>query len=68
VLFRWQQGPLQTQIFALARGEKERGGNILEFPHLDRYLAEAGFEDFRPCAYVSILVFSARKILMEQSS
>jgi ubiquinone/menaquinone biosynthesis C-methylase UbiE/uncharacterized protein YbaR (Trm112 family) len=40
---------------------KEGGGRIFEFPELDRYLAEAGFEDFHPHAYGSIVVFSARK-------
>jgi ubiquinone/menaquinone biosynthesis C-methylase UbiE/uncharacterized protein YbaR (Trm112 family) len=42
------------------RAEK-RGGHIFELPDLDRYVAEAGFEDFRPHAYGSILVFSARR-------
>jgi SAM-dependent methyltransferase len=41
--------------------EKDHGVHIFEFPELDRYLAEAGFENFRPQAYGSILVFSARK-------
>jgi SAM-dependent methyltransferase len=41
--------------------KKEHGFHIFEFPELDRYLAEAGFENFRPRAYGSILVFSARK-------
>jgi ubiquinone/menaquinone biosynthesis C-methylase UbiE len=40
---------------------KEGAGHIFDFPELDRYLAAAGFEDFRPHAYGSILVFSARK-------
>jgi ubiquinone/menaquinone biosynthesis C-methylase UbiE/uncharacterized protein YbaR (Trm112 family) len=40
---------------------KEGAGHIFEFRELDRYLAEAGFEDFRPHAHGSILVFSARK-------
>jgi ubiquinone/menaquinone biosynthesis C-methylase UbiE/uncharacterized protein YbaR (Trm112 family) len=39
----------------------EGAGHIFEFPELDRYLAEGGFEDFRPHAYGPILVFSARK-------
>jgi len=42
------------------RAEKG-GGHIFELPDLDRCLAEAGFEDFRPHQYGSILVFSARK-------
>jgi len=42
------------------RAEK-RGGHIFELPDLGRYVAEAGFEDFRPHAYGSVLVFSARK-------
>jgi ubiquinone/menaquinone biosynthesis C-methylase UbiE len=39
----------------------EGGGRIFEFPELDRYVAEAGFEGFRPHAYGSIVVFSALK-------
>jgi ubiquinone/menaquinone biosynthesis C-methylase UbiE len=46
---------------------EKRGGHIFELPDLDRYVAEAGFEDFRPHAYGSILVFSARKRLIEHS-
>jgi SAM-dependent methyltransferase len=41
--------------------EKDHGVHVFELPELDRYLGEAGFEDFRPHAYGSILVFSARK-------
>jgi ubiquinone/menaquinone biosynthesis C-methylase UbiE/uncharacterized protein YbaR (Trm112 family) len=41
--------------------EEDHGVHIFELPQLDRYLAEAGFEGFRPHAYGSILVFSARK-------
>jgi len=44
------------------RAEKQHnGGHIFELPDLERYVPEAGFEDFRPHAYGSILVFSARK-------
>jgi ubiquinone/menaquinone biosynthesis C-methylase UbiE len=46
--------------FLRERAEK-RGGHIFELPDLDRYVTEAGFEDFRPHAYGSVLVFSARK-------
>ncbi len=53
--------------FMRERAEKG-GGHIFELPDLDRYVAEAGFEDFRPNAYGSILVFSARKGLIEHSS
>ena len=42
------------------RAEK-RGGHIFELPDLERYVAEAGFEDFRSQAYGSIVVCSARK-------
>jgi len=42
------------------RAEK-RGGHIFSVADLERYVVEAGFEDFRPHAYGSILVFSARK-------
>jgi ubiquinone/menaquinone biosynthesis C-methylase UbiE/uncharacterized protein YbaR (Trm112 family) len=40
---------------------KEGAGHIFEFLELDRYLAEAGFEDFRAHPYGSILVSSVRK-------
>ena len=43
------------------KSPKEEGGRIFEFPELDRYLAQAEFQDFRPHAYGSIVVFSARK-------
>ena len=43
------------------RVEEKRGGHIFELPDLDRYVAAAGFEDFRPHAYGAILVFSGRK-------
>ncbi len=46
---------------SLRRRAEQRGGHIFELPDLERYVAEAGFEDFRPHAYGSILVFSARK-------
>jgi SAM-dependent methyltransferase len=42
------------------RAEKG-GGHIDSVAVLERYVAEAGFGDFRPHAYGSILVFSARK-------
>jgi len=37
------------------------GGHIYSVADLERYVAEAGFEDFCPHAYGSVLVFSARK-------
>jgi len=37
------------------------GGHIFNVADLERYVAEAGFEDFSSHAYGSILVFSARK-------
>jgi ubiquinone/menaquinone biosynthesis C-methylase UbiE/uncharacterized protein YbaR (Trm112 family) len=37
------------------------GGHIDSVADLERYVFEAGFEDFRPHAYGSVLVFSARK-------
>jgi ubiquinone/menaquinone biosynthesis C-methylase UbiE len=43
------------------RVEKKRRGHIFELPDLDRYVAEAGFEDFCPLLHGSIVVFSARK-------
>ena len=43
------------------KSPNEGGGRIFEFPELDRYLAEAGFEDFHPHAHGSIAAFSARK-------
>jgi len=36
-------------------------GHIFELGELERYVAEAGFEDFRPQANGSIIAFSARK-------
>jgi ubiquinone/menaquinone biosynthesis C-methylase UbiE len=42
------------------RAEKG-GGHIFEVSQLDQYTAEAGFEDFRPRLYGSILVFGVRK-------
>jgi ubiquinone/menaquinone biosynthesis C-methylase UbiE/uncharacterized protein YbaR (Trm112 family) len=42
------------------RAEKG-GGHIDRVADLERYVVEAGFEDFRPHAYGSVLVFSARK-------
>jgi ubiquinone/menaquinone biosynthesis C-methylase UbiE/uncharacterized protein YbaR (Trm112 family) len=42
------------------RAEKH-GGHIDSVAVLERYVAEAGFEDFHPHAYGSVLVFSARK-------
>ncbi len=51
--------------FIRERVEKERvekgGGYIFELPDLDRYVAEAGFEGFRPHTHGAVLVFSARK-------
>jgi ubiquinone/menaquinone biosynthesis C-methylase UbiE/uncharacterized protein YbaR (Trm112 family) len=41
--------------------EKDHGVHVFELPELDHYLGEAGFEDFRPHSYGSVLVFSARK-------
>jgi SAM-dependent methyltransferase len=46
---------------SLRERAERRGGHIFELPDLDRYVAQAGFEDFRPHLYGSILVFSARK-------
>jgi ubiquinone/menaquinone biosynthesis C-methylase UbiE len=42
------------------RAEKG-GGHIDSVADLERYVVEAGFQDFRPHAYGSVLVFSARK-------
>jgi hypothetical protein len=47
--------------------EKEKK-KIFELPDLDRYVAEAGFEDFRPHLHGSIVVFSARKRAAEHTS
>ena len=47
------------------RAEK-RGGHIDSVDVLEHYVAEAGFEDFRPHTYGSILVFGARKKPAEQ--
>ena len=41
---------------------KERdAGRIFELPELDRYLAEAGFQDFRPHKYGCLLVSSSTR-------
>jgi hypothetical protein len=69
--------PLAVMCFAAGsrglfkyRSMRERaergGGHIFELPDLDRYVAEAGFEGFRPHFHGSILVFSARKRSAEQ--
>jgi ubiquinone/menaquinone biosynthesis C-methylase UbiE len=64
--------PLAVMCFALIdsglmkyksireRAEKG-GGHIYSVADLERYVVEAGFEDFRPHTYGSVLVFSARK-------
>jgi len=44
----------------LDRAEKG-GGHIDSVADLQRYVAEAGLEDFRPRTYGSVLVFGARK-------
>jgi 2-polyprenyl-3-methyl-5-hydroxy-6-metoxy-1,4-benzoquinol methylase/uncharacterized protein YbaR (Trm112 family) len=46
------------------RAEKG-GGHIHTVADLERHVAAAGFQDFRPHTYGSILVFSARKIPAE---
>jgi len=43
------------------RVEQDHGTHILELPELKGYLAEAGFTDFQPQVYGSLLVFSARR-------
>jgi ubiquinone/menaquinone biosynthesis C-methylase UbiE len=40
---------------------EEGSGHIFEVSQLQQYVEEAGFEDFRPRPYGSILVFSVRK-------
>jgi len=46
---------------SLGRRAEKRGGHIFELPDLERYVIEAGFEDFRPHVYGSVVVFGARK-------
>jgi len=41
------------------------GGHIYSVADLERYVGEAGFEEFRQHAYGSVLVFSARKSAAE---
>jgi SAM-dependent methyltransferase len=56
--------PVHTGIlrFQRIRERIEKGGTRLFEPaQLDEYLAEAGFEDFRPQLDGSVLTFSARK-------
>ncbi len=49
------------------RDRAERGGGHIDsVADLGRYVAKAGFEDFRPHGYGSVLVFSARKRLAER--
>ncbi len=57
--FAGSKGLIRSR-FMRERAEKG-GGHIFELADLDRYVAEAGFEDFRPQTYGSLLVFSARK-------
>jgi ubiquinone/menaquinone biosynthesis C-methylase UbiE len=40
---------------------EKKGGHVFELSQLERYVAEAGFEGFRPHSHGSVLVFSARK-------
>jgi ubiquinone/menaquinone biosynthesis C-methylase UbiE/uncharacterized protein YbaR (Trm112 family) len=47
--------------FLRDRMEKKSGGHIFALSDLERYVAEAGFEGFRPQAHGAVLVFSARK-------
>lgn len=42
-------------------GAERGGGHIDTVADLERYVAKADFEDFRPRVYGSVLVFSARK-------
>jgi ubiquinone/menaquinone biosynthesis C-methylase UbiE len=58
--FAGSRGPFKYKSVR-ERTEKRRGGHIPELADLDRYVAEAGFEEFRPHEFGSILVFSARK-------
>ncbi len=64
--------PLAVMCFAVSnsglmkyksiRDRAERGGGHIDsVAVLERYVAEAGFEDFRPRPHGSVLVFSARK-------
>jgi ubiquinone/menaquinone biosynthesis C-methylase UbiE len=41
--------------------QRDHGAHIFELPELEAYLVQAGFEDFRPQTYGSVLVFGARK-------
>jgi SAM-dependent methyltransferase len=40
---------------------RDHGAHIFELSELERYMAQAGFEGFRPQTYGSVLVFAARK-------
>ena len=64
--------PLAVMCFALIhsglfkyksmRDRVEKGDkHVYSVADLERYVGQAGFEDFRPHAYGSVLVFSARK-------
>ena len=41
--------------------QQDHGAHIFEIPELETYLTEAGFENFLPQTYGSVLVFSAQK-------
>jgi ubiquinone/menaquinone biosynthesis C-methylase UbiE len=41
--------------------QRDHGAHIFGIPELEGYLTEAGFEDFQPQVYGSVLVFSARR-------
>lgn len=45
----------------IRNGAEKGGGHVDTVATLERYVAQAGFEDFRPHTYGSIVVFSARK-------
>lgn len=70
--------PLALMCFALINsglikykwiraGAEKGGGHIYSIADLERYVAEAGFENFHPSTYGSIVVLSARKKPTEHS-
>lgn len=69
--------PLAVMCFALINSglikyklirdcAEKGGGHIYSVADLERYVVAAGFEDFRPHAYGSVLVFSACKGLAQR--
>jgi ubiquinone/menaquinone biosynthesis C-methylase UbiE len=44
-----------------AHVRRDHGAHVFDLPELEGYLAQAGFDEFRPQTFGSVLVFGARK-------